>query len=190
MTNDEMTRLFPFFLLLLSSCARQGAPTGGPKDTTPPRVDSLASTPNYAVRFQEKKIELRFDEWVTLSDVATQVVVSPPLRTKRVPDISLKGKTVVVEIPENDTLRPNTTYTINFGNAIKDLHEGNPAKDLRFVFSTGDFIDSLSVAGIVTDAYKLEPVENVAVKSSAISTLTCSIGVAFPGGSPPGVTTQ
>lgn len=167
-----MTRLLLFlrrslsiggFLLLLSSCARQGAPTGGPKDTTPPRVDSLTSTPNYAVRFQEKKIELRFNEWVTLSEVATQVVVSPPLRTKRVPDISLKGKTVVVEIPENDTLRPNTTYTINFGNAIKDLHEGNPAKDLRFVFSTGDFIDSLSVAGIVTDAYKLEPVENVAV---------------------------
>ena len=108
-----MTRLFPFLLLLLlSSCARQGAPTGGPKDTTPPRVDSLTSTPNYATRFQEKKIELRFDEWVTLSEVATQVVVSPPLRTKRVPDISLKGKTVVVEIPENDTLRPNTTYAL------------------------------------------------------------------------------
>jgi len=126
-------------------------------------VDSLASTPNYAVRFQEKKIQIRFDEWVTLSEVATQVVVSPPLRTKRVPDISLKGKTVVVEIPENDTLRPNTTYTINFGNAIKDLHEGNPAKDLRFVFSTGDFLDSLTVSGIVTDALKLEPVENVSV---------------------------
>ena len=171
MANDEMTRLLLFArrslsvggFLLLSSCARQGAPTGGPKDTTPPRVDSLTSTPNYATRFQEKKIELRFDEWVTLSEVATQVVVSPPLRTKRVPDISLKGKTVIVEIPENDTLRPNTTYTINFGNAIKDLHEGNPAKDLRFVFSTGDYIDSLNVAGIVIDAFKLEPVENVAV---------------------------
>lgn len=167
-----MTRLLPFIrrsleigglLLFLASCARQGAPTGGPKDTTPPRVDSTASTPNYATRFQEKKIQLRFDEWVTLSEVATQVVVSPPLRTKRVPDITLKGKTVIVEIPEGDTLRPNTTYTINFGNAVKDLHEGNPAKDLRFVFSTGDFLDSLSVSGIVTDALKLEPVENVAV---------------------------
>lgn len=154
---------FFFFLLLFAACARQGAPTGGPKDTTPPKVDSIASTPNYATRFDRKIIELYFDEWVTLSDVPTQVVMSPPLLTKRGPDVKLKGKSVVVELPEQEVLRPNTTYTINFGTAVKDLHEGNPAKDLRFVFSTGDYIDSLTVRGSVADAFKLEPVENVTV---------------------------
>ncbi|HMX39163.1 MAG TPA: Ig-like domain-containing protein, partial [Saprospiraceae bacterium] len=159
-----MQRLFLLCLALsLCACARQGAPTGGPRDTVPPRIDSTASTPNYATNFQEREIRLRFDEWVVLADVATQVLVSPPLRTKRVPDISLKGKTVVVKIPEGEDLRPNTTYTINFGTAVKDLHEGNPAKDLRFVFSTGSFIDSLKVEGYVFDAFKQEPVDNVAV---------------------------
>ena len=158
---------YSFFLLLLpllfAACARQGAPTGGVKDTVPPKVDSVYSTPNYATRFDRKRIELRFNEWVTLSDVPTQVVMSPPLITKRGPEVTLKGKMVVVELPEAETLRPNTTYTINFGTAVKDLHEGNPAKDLRFVFSTGDYIDSLTVRGSVVDAFKIEPIENATV---------------------------
>ena len=156
---------YSFFLpiLFLVACARQGVPTGGAKDTTPPQVDSTVSTPNYTTRFNKKTIELYFNEWVTVSDVAAQVVMSPPLLTKRVPDVRLKGKTVVVEIPEKEVLKENTTYTINFGTSIKDFHEGNAAKDLRFVFSTGDFIDSLTVQGKVTDAFKLGPVENVAV---------------------------
>ncbi|MEI6412183.1 MAG: Ig-like domain-containing protein [Bacteroidota bacterium] len=161
-----MKSIFFYFTIaaaLLTSCARQGAPTGGPEDTTPPQVDTTASTRNFSTRFDKKRIELKFDEWVVLSDVAAQVVVSPPLKTKRTPDVTLKGKTVIVEIPEKDTLRPNTTYTINFGTAVKDFHKGNPAKDLRFVFSTGDFIDSLSVKGGVLDAFSGEPVENISV---------------------------
>jgi len=150
-------------ICLLAGCARQSAPTGGPKDVTPPQVDTLGSTPNFSTRFDKKRIEIRFDEWITLSDVQTQVVVSPPLITKRVPEIRLKGKTVIVDIPEAETLRPNTTYTINFGTAVKDLHEGNPAKDLRFVFSTGDYLDSLRVAGTVMDAFTGDPLENVSV---------------------------
>lgn len=148
---------------LLTSCARQGAPTGGPEDNTPPQVDTIGSTRNFSTRFNQKRIELKFDEWVVLSDVAAQVVISPPLKTKRTPDVTLKNKTIIVEIPEKDTLRANTTYTINFGTAVKDFHKGNPAKDLRFVFSTGDFIDSLSVQGIVLNAFSGEPVDNISV---------------------------
>ncbi len=147
--------------LLLAACARPVAPDGGPKDTQPPRVDSLHSTPNLSTRFNPRRIELSFDEWVVLKDVNTQVVVSPPLAKR--PDITLKGHTVTVELDKAEALRPNTTYTINFGNAIQDLHEGNAAKDLRFVFSTGDFIDSLSLAGRVSDAYSGDLIDNAAV---------------------------
>ncbi|MBV6442357.1 MAG: hypothetical protein EPGJADBJ_04068 [Saprospiraceae bacterium] len=146
---------------LFFACARQGSPAGGPKDTEPPKVDTTVSTRNFSTRFSAKRIELAFDEWVTLSDVGTQVVISPPLAKR--PEIVLKGKKVLVEFDEKDTLRSNTTYTINFGTAVKDLHEGNPAKDLRFVFSTGDFLDSLVVVGNVADAFTGDPVENVSV---------------------------
>ncbi|HRI60585.1 MAG TPA: Ig-like domain-containing protein [Saprospiraceae bacterium] len=146
---------------LLFACARQGAPTGGPKDTDPPKVDTATSTRNFSTRFSSRRIELGFDEWVTLTEVGTQVVVSPPLAKR--PEITLKGKKVIVEFNEKDTLRPNTTYTINFGLAVKDLHEGNPAKDLRFVFSTGDYLDSLTVRGNIVDAFTGDPVDNVSV---------------------------
>jgi hypothetical protein len=147
--------------LSLFSCARQGQPTGGPKDTTPPALDSLRSTPNFATRFVPKRLELKFNEWVTLSDAANQVVVSPPLAKK--PEILLRGKTVVVKFDEAEKFRDSTTYTVNFGTAVKDLHEGNPAADLRFVFSTGDFIDSLSHKGRVVDAFTGEGVDNISV---------------------------
>lgn len=152
--------IFPLALCLFA-CARQGVPTGGPKDTTPPAIDTLASTPNFATRFEPKRLELIFKEWITLSEAAAQVVVSPPL-VKR-PEVLLRGKKVIVKFDENEKFRENTTYTINFGTSVKDLHEGNPAKDLRFVFSTGDYIDSLSSKGKVVDAFSGEPVENVAV---------------------------
>lgn len=151
----------PVLLSLLFACARQGSPTGGPKDTDPPEVVAEASTRNFSTRFSERRIELAFNEWVVLSDVGTQVVISPPLKKR--PDITLKGKKVIVEFSKEDTLRPNTTYTINFGTAVKDFHENNPAKDLRFVFSTGDFLDSLSANGIVVDAFTSEPLENISV---------------------------
>lgn len=143
------------------ACARQSAPTGGPKDLDPPKLDSIASTPNYSTRFSPQRIELRFDEWITLDNPATLVVISPPLAKRH--KVTLKGKTVYFEFPTDETLRPNTTYTINFGKSIKDLHEGNAATDLRFIFSTGDFIDSLRIDGRVVDAYTNDPVDNVTV---------------------------
>jgi hypothetical protein len=143
------------------ACARQGTITGGPKDTTPPVLDTLGSTPNYATRFVGRYIELRFDEWLTLKDAAQQVVISPPLAKN--PKVTLDGKVVKVDLGEDPKLRPNTTYTLNFGGAVTDFHEGNPVKDLRFVFATGDVIDSLEVRGTVFDAATDEPVENATV---------------------------
>lgn len=126
-----------------------GSLTGGVKDETPPKIDSLKSTPNPSLNFNEKEIELTFDEWIKLEDAFNQVVVSPPLNERL--DIQLKGKTVKIQIAETDTLKENTTYIINMGNAVKDLTEGNIPPNLKFVFSTGDEIDSLFIEGQVFD---------------------------------------
>lgn len=154
--------LFTLVVFGLVACARPIAPEGGPKDNTPPKVVPEKSTPNLRTRFAERSFKLTFDEWVTLQDAGTQVLVSPPLAKR--PEITLKSRTVTFKFDPDEVLRPNTTYTINFGTAVKDLHEGNAAKDLRFVFSTGDVIDSLSVTGIIVEAFSGEPQENISVQ--------------------------
>lgn len=145
----------------MAACAKVGSLQGGAKDEQPPQLDTALSTRNFATRFNARRIELSFDEWVQLNEVATQVIISPPLATR--PEITLKGKTVRLQFAENEELRPNTTYTINFGDAIRDFTENNPAKDLRFVFSTGDQLDSLRVTGAVTDAFTGESAEKISV---------------------------
>ena len=145
-------------LAALWSCATPTPPNGGPKDETPPRIVQEKSTPNFQTRFQKQTIELTFDEWVQLNDVFTQVVISPPLDS--VYDVKLKGRTVRFIFDPDEVLRPNATYTINFGDAVKDLTERNPAENLRFVFSTGDYLDSLSLDGRIYDAYTGQVVEN------------------------------
>jgi hypothetical protein len=148
-------------LLTLTGCANQGTLTGGKKDTIPPIINNAESTPNYQTNFKKQIIELTFNEWLQLNDVFKQVVVSPPLQEKF--DISLKKKTVRFEFDKKEILRENATYTINFGTAVQDLTERNPVEDLRFVFSTGDFIDSLEVAGQVVDAFDKKPTKDVLV---------------------------
>ena len=157
-----MTELFlPLIVLGLAACARPIAPDGGLKDSTPPKVVPESSTPNLSTNFTARSFELTFDEWVTLQDVGAQVLVSPPLAKR--PEVTLKGRTVTFKFDAEEVLRPNTTYTVNFGTAVKDLHESNPAQDLRFVFSTGDAIDSLTVSGLVVDAFSGELLENITV---------------------------
>jgi len=133
--------------LFLTQCANVVAPTGGPKDTTPPEVTE-AKPENHCTGFEGRKIELTFDEYVTLNNASQEVLISPPMATK--PDIKLTGKTVSVKFKES--LRPDATYTIRFGDAIKDLHEGNVFKDFVYTFSTGDHLDSLSIAGKIVNA--------------------------------------
>ena len=143
---------------LAQRCANAVAPTGGPKDNTPPVVVE-AVPENNSANFNGKKIEITFDEYITLENANQNVLISPPLSEK--PDIKLHNKTVVVKFKES--LAPNTTYTINFGSAIKDLHEGNLFKDFVYSFATGDHIDTLSVKGNVLSAADKKPVENAYV---------------------------
>ena len=143
---------------LAQRCANAVAPTGGPKDDKPPVVVE-AVPENHCINFNGKKIEITFDEYITLENANQNVLISPPLSEK--PDIKLKNKTVVIKFKED--LMPNTTYTINFGTAIKDFHEGNLFKDYIYSFSTGDYIDTLRIAGKVLNANDKKPVENAYV---------------------------
>ncbi len=145
--------------LFIQGCANIVAPTGGAKDEIPPKVVVEKSTPNFQTNFKKQRIELTFDEWIKLDDAFNQVVVSPPL--DELPQVTQDGKKIVFEFGKKEVLRENATYTINFGAAVKDLSEGNVAKNLRFVFSTGAIIDSLTVRGRVVDAVTGLPTEGV-----------------------------
>lgn len=145
--------------LLLTYCASPLSPIGGDKDEIPPQLVTEKSTPNFQTNFEKQTIELTFDEWVVLEDVFNQVIISPPLEFK--PELKLKKRTLRFDFDEQEVLRPDATYTINFGEAIKDLTEKNPAENLRFVFATGDLIDSLQVNGTIIDALTNDPQEGV-----------------------------
>ncbi len=152
------------FILLLTvfcwNCAQQGSPTGGPKDADPPRVlESIP--PNYSTRFEAKKILVTFDEYIVLDNVNQELIVSPPMEEK--PEVRLKKKTMVIQFEED--LKDSTTYTFNFGSAIKDLHEGNKLLNYEYVFSTGDVLDSMSIRGTLKYA------ENLTVPKEPISIL-------------------
>lgn len=149
-------------VLFCSDCANPIAPTGGERDTIPPRLLTDKSTPNLQTNFEKQPILLTFDEWVVLRDKRKNIITSPPLEKGEL-DVSIKKKTVVVEFPETENLKTAATYVIYFGEAIQDLTENNPASNLRFVFSTGDNIDSLMLKGRVVDAFSAEAVPDVSV---------------------------
>ncbi|MBO4588294.1 MAG: Ig-like domain-containing protein [Bacteroidales bacterium] len=139
----------------LCSCAKQGFPSGGPVDKQPPKVKGVnpqSETTNYSA----KKFKIDFDEYVTMKDADNNVLISPPMKVK--PEYLIKGRSVVVKL--NDTLTPNTTYLFQFKGAIVDYNEGNPLPSFEYVFSTGDALDSMTIAGKVADALKQAPVES------------------------------
>ncbi len=138
-------------LLFCWSCAQQGSPSGGPRDEDPPVVIE-SDPPNYSTRFEAKKIEVTFDEYIVLDNVNQELIVSPPMEEQ--PSVKLRKRTMIIEYV--DTLKLNTTYTFNFGDAIKDLHEGNKLQNFEYVFSTGDILDSMSVRGTLQYAENLE----------------------------------
>lgn len=142
-------------------CASRATPTGGPRDQQPPSIVVAESTTNLQTQFTERRIHLEMDEWIKLEDAQTQVLVSPPLEKR--PTIRLKGRQVIFEFDDEEVLRENATYTINFGDAIQDLTEGNPLEHFSFVFSTGDQIDSLSIHGHLVDAFTSAPIEEAAI---------------------------
>jgi len=143
---------------LLVGCANVVMPSGGPKDTKSPVVLE-ASPANNSTGFTGKTIHLTFDEFVTLNNPTNNVLISPPVSKK--PTYRTSGKTLIIKFEE--PLQPNTTYSINFGDAIKDLHEGNIFKGYTFNFSTGASIDSLSLKGKVISASALTPIDGMIV---------------------------
>ncbi len=147
--------------LIVYSCANQIALTGGPRDTEPPKLDSIVSTANYQLHYIKDEIELRFDEFINLQSPARQIIISPPLQFPL--DIDHRGKRIRMNFDEEEVLKDDATYIINFGEAIADFTENNQLKKFSFVFSTGDFIDSLRLNGKVLDAKSKEPVENITV---------------------------
>ncbi len=153
--------LFFGIILTILSCASTGNPSGGPKDETAPGIVGHKSDQNFQVNYFPDKIELVFDEWIELKNASKQVIISPPMI--KPPRFKGQGKKVTIDFENSDTLRENATYTINFGEAIVDFREGNILKNYSYVFSTGDFIDSLSVEGSITDAYTKELVPEMLV---------------------------
>ena len=145
-------------MIVVYSCASMGNPDGGPYDEEPPKF--VRSTPKpFAINSKEKKVTIEFDEFIKLEKAAEKVVVSPPQLEQ--PEIKASGRKVVVGLV--DSLRPNTTYTIDFADAIVDNNEGNPLGNYAFTFSTGTTIDTMEVSGTVLSASDLGPVKNIQV---------------------------
>lgn len=151
----------PFYvlaILLLASCAKMGQPDGGWFDETPPKVIG-ASPEDKGVNVTSKKINIYFDEYVKIDNPTEKVVVSPP--QIEVPEIKTAGKKIQVSLV--DSLKPNTTYTIDFSDAISDNNENNPMGNYTYSFSTGEKIDTMEVSGYVLESENLEPIKGILV---------------------------
>ena len=145
-------------VIFAASCAQVVNPSGGPKDEDAPRAIKY-SPDSAALNVKNDDIVIFFNEYIKLVDPATQIVVSPPVASP--PEVRAKGKALHIKL--TDSLRSNTTYSINFGTAIRDITEGNILNNFQYVFSTGTFIDSLSVSGKITDAFTLRSAGDVLV---------------------------
>lgn len=148
-----MKKHFIFYCILItlivSSCAKRGSITGGLKDTIAP-VLKMSFPKNYATDFKGKTIKLTFDEYIKLKDINKQLIVSPPMN--KAPQILPLTASKYININILDSLQPNTTYSLNFGQSIQDNNEGNPYPQFKYVFSTGSYIDTLSLKGTIKDA--------------------------------------
>ncbi|MBR3941356.1 MAG: Ig-like domain-containing protein [Bacteroidaceae bacterium] len=150
--------LYALLLVLPVACASIGSPDGGPYDEEPPVL--VKSTPGInATGVDNGKVEIVFDENIKLQNAFEKVVVSPP--QMQMPEIRYNGKKVTVEL--FDSLLPNTTYSIDFNDAVVDNNEGNPYENFAYVFSTGDVVDTLAVSGTVLNAEDLEPIKGIVV---------------------------
>lgn len=158
MKSSTYTTLL-LLLLAICSCANPGSgPDGGPYDETPPRI--VAMTPQLAARgVQPKKVTIQFDELIKVENAQEKVIVSPP--QTETPNIKTSGRSISVELL--DTLKPNTTYTIDFSDAIVDSNEGNALGNFTYYFSTGETVDTMEVAGYVLNAENLEPIKGIMV---------------------------
>ncbi len=156
----QINSLVAVSLVFICACARVSSPGGGLADEKPPVV--LKSIPeNRSTGFKERSFEILFNEYFVLDNVDEVLMISPPMNKK--PEFKVRGKSLLVELDEEEKLVDNITYSFNFLNSIKDLNEGNPLENYKYVFSTGDIIDSLSVTGYIYNAFDLEAGEDILV---------------------------
>jgi hypothetical protein len=141
--------------IILFSCAQRSALSGGDKDVSPPEILEVLPQ-NKSVNFSADEINIKFNEFVKLKNIQNQLIVSPIM--EELPSFKLKGKKIVIKL--QSALNENTTYSINFGDAIVDITEDNPHPNFKYVFSTGNELDSLSYSGVLLDAFDLSPQEN------------------------------
>jgi len=165
--DDLMKKVFINSLLLLlicllfSQCANRGTPSGGDKDITPPII-TQSIPENYSTNFKASEIKIFFDEYVKIKDLKKQLIVSPPMDPEpQITPLGTASKYITIQI--FDTLQSNTTYAFNFGESIVDNNESNPYPYYRYVFSTGTYIDSLKVNGVIEDALNEKPDDFVSV---------------------------
>ncbi len=157
-------RVFVILLLIIFTtfnCAKRGRPTGGPKDSIAPVL--VSARPNFeTTNFKEDEIRIYFDEYIKLKDLNKQLIISPPMKYR--PIITPLGTpSKYIKIKILDTLKENTTYTFNFGQSIVDNNEENPLRNFKYVFSTGDYIDSLKISGTIKDAFNEKADSDVAI---------------------------
>ena len=174
-TKTQNIAIVGFILLLLfslSRCANMQRPTGGPKDSIAPKLLDV-SIPNFTTNFKEKRIVLRFDEFIKLNNQYKEFSISPDL--EEVVDYRVRKKDLVITLP--DSLEENTTYTINFGKGLVDYNESNPFLDYNYVFATGDELDSLSISGSVLNGFtkQFDPKKDENIKVLLIPTSQDSI---------------
>lgn len=159
--NNRLTVIYSglfTYLLLLASCAQIVAPTGGVKDSLPPKVEKEYPA-NKSTHFSGSRIVIKFDEYIQLKDAEEQIVISPPLPEK--PLFTVSGKSLIIQLM--GPLTPGITYTFNFGNSIADNHEGIVLTNYSYVFSTGSNIDTLSVSGSLKQAFDLKTEKGISV---------------------------
>lgn len=150
--------LLVFLAVALTRCANVVPPTGGPRDTEAPILDN-AEPPVGSLSFKEQFIRLKFNEYIRVQN-ASQIRISPALN--KPPQFTERFNELTIDLGDSP-LAPNTTYTINFGDALTDLNEGNKLQNFKYVFSTGLYIDSLRLSGMVIDAYKYTKRDQVLV---------------------------
>ena len=149
-------------IVVISGCAKRGSPTGGPVDSIPPVLINASPKIN-SINFDSKEIRLTFDEFVKLDNVDQQLIISPPINNSSYEVKPLNGVTKKVFLEFIDSLETETTYSINFGNSIKDNNEGNPLTFFSYTFSTGETIDSLYVRGNISDAFDKETDDYISI---------------------------
>ncbi|MBI9054613.1 MAG: Ig-like domain-containing protein [Bacteroidales bacterium] len=157
-SNSRNIFLFVILISIIAGCARMAAPTGGPKDEQHPLIVEI-NPASYTTNFDSKLVKITFDEFIQLTDLQQNLIVSPILEKN--PMIQAKGK--VLNIKFEEELKDSTTYNLYFGNSVQDFNEGNPIENFQYVFSTGEYIDSMSIQGHVLNSFNLLPEEGVFV---------------------------